>query len=231
MEHSFGIWDLPMFSSNVRLGLGNAVWRLLAWGGMGFLGLRLSFKTNLIREILNDDIVRPKIILITFIAGVIMGLFFIVYNVRYSYRYNLVHLYGMLLYRNVELPSAMFASFAEGIGNQILNMFRVVFLMWLFSKVIKSEKGRTVLFGFVAVLSAFIFVMEHIPYTRIFAQMPGLFSRPSIFSLTPSDYMWIAGLYAPLSLVCTFFLKKYGLLSAITVHVVCDFTWRVVWVS
>ena len=228
MEHSFRMRALPMFTSSFSLGLGNAIWRLLAWGGMGFLGLHLSFKTNFIREILNDDIKRPKIMIITVLIGIIIGLFFIVYNDIYT---GAVSLHGLLLHRRAEFPSSLFTSLAEGIGDRILNMFRVVFLMWLFSKVIKSEKGRTVLFGFVAVLSAFIFVLEHIPYTTIFARMPGLFNRPSIFSLTPSDYMWIVGLYAPLSLVCTFFLKKYGPLSAITIHFVCDFTWRVVWAS
>jgi len=110
MEHSFRMRALPMFTSSFSLGLGNAIWRLLAWGGMGFLGLHLSFKTNFIREILNDDIKRPKIVIITVLIGIIIGLFFIVYNDIYT---GAASLHGLLLHRRAEFPLSLFTSLAE----------------------------------------------------------------------------------------------------------------------
>jgi len=222
MPHSFSRSDMSRFLgrpvSAHTLGLINALWRLIAYGAMG---LCLFFKTGF-KEIINDDIRQPKNILVVIIAGLIMGLFFIGYDSVYR---NATQWSGILLYLRSEFPSAVFASIAEGIGDQILNMVRLSFLVWLFSKVIKSEEGRAKLFWGVAVLCALMFAVEHIPYTRIFSA--GRYR--SVFHVRPWEFWVIMGLYAPLSLVCTYFLKKYGLLGAIIVHTVCDLTWRVGW--
>jgi len=77
----------------------------------------------------------------------------------------------------------------------------------------------------VAVLCALIFAVEHIPTTMTFLVR----NYRSIFSVPFSMSMVIIGLYAPLGLVCTYFLKKHGLLSAIAVHFICDLTWHVIW--
>jgi hypothetical protein len=119
----------------------------------------------------------------------------------------------------------LFASIAEAIGDQIGNMFRIIFFMWIFSSIIKSEDWRAIIFVFVAAFSAWFFVMEHIAYTRFFVS--GWYSN--IFQIIPSEFKAVAGLFVPLSLVCTYFLKKHGLLSAIAVHFICDFMWRIVW--
>jgi len=223
MPHSFDWSGLTQLVgrhvSYNELGLVNALWRLVAYGAMGLLGLRLFFKLGF-KDILNDDLKRPKIIVAIILTGVVMGVFFTWYDIMIKNEFELFTL--KLGFSN--LASGILTSLAEGIGDQILNMFRVSFFMWLFSKAVKSEDGRKILFLGVTVLCALIFAVEHIPTTMIFTAI----NFRSIFSVPIYMSMIIIGLYAPLGLVCTYFLKRHGLLSAISVHFICDLTWRVI---
>jgi len=205
--------------SNIETGLVNAVWRLLVYGSLGLWGLHLSSKIGF-KGILNNDIKRPRSVIATVIVGIVMGVFFIGYDVILSQSY--LHI---LKYSYSRIPSAIFSSIAEGIGCQILNMFSVVFLMWLFSLVVKSEEGRAKVFRLVAVLCALIFAARHIESTMIWYSG----GHQNIFRMSADDYLQIIALYAPLSLVCTYFLRKYGLLSAIAIHFICDIMWRIGW--
>ena len=87
----------------------------------------------------------------------------------------------------------------------------------------RNQFGRNL-----AVLCAFIFVIEHVPSTMAYRSIHGA----SIVNVVNAGGLpAIIGLYAPLALVCTYFLRKYGLLSAIVIHVISDLTWRVVYGS
>jgi len=206
--------------SVIEIGLVNAVWRLLVYGSLGFWGLHLSFKIGF-KGILNDGIKRPRSIITTVLAGIAMGMFFIGYEIILISQTSL----HILKSSFTIIPSSIFTSIAEGIGCQILNMFSVVFLMWLFSLVVKSQNGRAKVFRLVAVLCALIFAARHIESTLIWSAG----SQQNIFRMSANDYLQIIALYAPLSLVCTYFLRKYGLLSAITIHFICDIMWRIGW--
>ncbi|MCL2374030.1 MAG: hypothetical protein FWC65_02155, partial [Treponema sp.] len=106
----------------------------------------------------------------------------------------------------------------------ILNMFTVAFIMWLFSGAVKTEEGRDRLFCMAAILCALVFSARHIESTMLwYAGSLNIFRMPS------REYMAIIGLYAPLSLVCTYFMKKYGLLSAVGIHFISDIMWRIGW--
>jgi hypothetical protein len=74
-------------------------------------------------------------------------------------------------------------------------------------------------------LSALIFSLRHIDSTMLWYTS----SARTIFHMPFERYLAIIGLYAPLSLVCTYFFKKYGLLSAITIHFISDIMWRILW--
>jgi len=43
------------------------------------------------------------------------------------------------------------------------------------------------------------------------------------------SYSVMTLLFAPLSLVCSYFLRRFGLLSAIMIHIISDLIWRVLW--
>jgi len=105
---------------------------------MGLLGLCLSFKARF-TGVINDGLKRPAGIILTIAAGIMMGIFFVLYDTMH--------------------------------GASIVNVVNA-------------------------------------------GGLPA-----------------IIGLYAPLALVCTYFLKKYGLLSAAVIHVISDLIWRVVYGS
>ena len=186
------------------------------YGSFGLWGVYLSFKMGF-KGIINVEMKQPKSIIITVLVGVVMGVFFIVadtisVNVRFG---------GLLMFRYSRIPSSIFASITEGIGCQILNMLTVVFIIWIFSAIVKTVEGRAKLFWVAAVLSALIFSIRHIDSTMLWYSG----SARTIFHMPFEAYLAIIGLYAPLSLVCTYFFKKYGLLSAITIHFVSDVIW------
>jgi hypothetical protein len=225
MEHTFGWMGLERLLNrgipSYAWGLINALYRLLAYGGMGLLGLYLSTK-NGFKQVLNDEIGKAKNIVLVLSVGIAMGIFFIVYDDALIPK--IYDGWGLLLYMESLFPRAVFASIAEGIGDQILNMLRIAFFVWLFSKIIKSEGGRAVLFRAVAVFYSLVFAVEHIPSTRFYS-----LSISNVFSLPQGEFALVYGAYGTLSLVCTYFLKRFGLLSAITIHFICDIIWRVLW--
>jgi hypothetical protein len=224
MEHTFGWLGLEHLLNRgiprYAWGLINALYRLLAYGGMGLLGLYLSTK-NGFKHILNDEIEKAKNIVLVLSVGIAMGIFFIVYD---DVLIGKIFDRGFLLYMESRFPTAVFASIAEGIGDQILNMLRVAFFVWLLSKIIKSEDSRAVLFRVVAIFCSLVFAVEHIPSTMFYS-----LSINNIFELPQGEFVLVYGAYGTLSLVCTYFFKRFGLLSAITIHFICDIIWRVLW--
>jgi hypothetical protein len=206
--------------SNTETGIVNALWRLLVYGSFGLWGVYLSFKMGF-KGIINVELKQPKSIMISVLVGMVMGIFFITaHTISVNIRFG-----ALLMFSYSMIPSSIFSSIAEGIGCQILNMVTVVFIMWIFSAVVKTEEGRNKLFWVAAVLCALIFSVRHIDSTQLWYSG----SARTIFHMSQRQYMVIIGVYAPLSLVCTYFFKKYGLLSAITIHFVSDIIWRVIW--
>jgi hypothetical protein len=224
-EHFFKKSDLAMllgkpYITHVIFGLLNAAYRLLAYGGMGLLGVFLASKSGF-KNIMNDEIKQRKNVLIVVSTGIAMGIFFIGYEELLAGK---IFDTPLLLYDYSVIPASIFASLADGIGDQILNMLRISFFVWIFSKIVKSGKGRSVLFWTGAVLFSVLFAVEHIASTFIYYG-----SYRNIFWISSLEFRLILGVYAPLSLVCTWFFRKFGLLSAITIHIIADLMWRVMW--
>jgi hypothetical protein len=203
--------------SNYETGLINAIRRLVLYGFLGLAGLHLWSRAGF-KGIINDDIKRPRSIIVTVLVGIGMGLYFIVYDVILT---NVFRRH-ILMYPYSLIPASIFSSIDKGIGCQIINMFTVAFIMWLFSGAVKTEEGRARLFSMAVVSCALIFSVRHIESTMFWYA-----GSLDIFPM--SSYMAIIGLYAPLSLVCTYFMRKYGLLSAIGIHFISDIMWRVGW--
>jgi hypothetical protein len=212
---------------NIELGLFNAIWKLFAYGIFGLLGLHLSSKIGF-KNILNNEIRQIKNIKIIIFISLFIGVYFIGCN----------ELFRILEYRSANLPEGILISISEGIGDQILQMSIISLFLWIFSIKIKSKKILSILFWVVAILCAMLFTIEHIFQTRAVWVGYG-WVRISIGGVGIGwfdDKILVAiGLYAPLSLVCSYFFKKYGLLSAILIQTVSDFIWSVlygtIWLS
>jgi hypothetical protein len=224
-EHFFKKSDFARFLgrpyiSPFAFGLSNAVYRLIAYGCTGLLGVFLASKAGF-KNIWNDEIKQRNNILIIIFTGMAMGIYFIGYETLSD---KILNKY-LLPYDISVIPASIFVSFADGIGDQVLNMLCISFFVWLFSKIIKSEKGRSIMFWTAAVLFAVLFAVEHIASTPLYS----LEGYINIFRISSLEFRLILGVYAPLSLVCTGFFRKFGLLSAITIHIIADLMWRVMW--
>jgi hypothetical protein len=194
--------------------------KLVIPGTAGLLGLYLSSKIGF-KGILNDEIKQIKNLFLVIFVGIIMGVYFIGYE-TFSHKIFTMHI---LLYEYSRIPSAIFASLSEGIGDQILQMLSITLFVWFFSKSIKSESGRNKLFWVVAIVCALGFAIKHIPVTAAFQWRSYRYMQNGFFYMA----LIVMGLYAPLALVCAYFFKRFGLLSAVIIHFITDISWRVLW--
>jgi hypothetical protein len=201
--------------------MANMIFKLVSIGAIGIFGIYFSAKISF-KDILNDEIKQKKNISLIIFTGIIMSLYFIGYETLF---YEIFRV-PILPYDYSSIPSAIFASIVEGIGDQILQMLCISFLVWLFSKLIKSESGRNKLFWVVAAVCALGFSIGHISSTMVYQTS---FKYGEFFGLNFYEFMIIIGLYSPLALVCAYFIKRFGLLSAIAIHFITDISWRVLW--
>jgi hypothetical protein len=208
--------------SKYNIGLANFLTKLIIPGALGILGLNLSSRIGF-KGILNNEIKQKKYIFFILFASIIMSVYFIGYEILFCEIYSRPMF--ILPYDSSRIPASIFASLAEGIGDQIINMLRISLLVWFFSKFIKSERGRNILFWASAVVCAVLFSLEHVTASFIY-QIGGY---RSIFDMPFHRIMIIIGLYGPLAMVCAYFLRKFGLLSAIIIHFITDISWRVLW--
>jgi len=225
MDHGINWFDFFMLFENISyyaIGFFNALYRLIFYGGLGLLGLLFTKKIGF-KNILNDEIKQKKSILIILLTGTVIGLYFCGFEALFLNDILSIHRqYVYILNDAFKFPYGIFASFIEGVGCQILNILRLSFFLWLFSKFIKSEKNRVKLFFIIAIFSSLIFTIEHISTAGFIYSS----SYKTIFHVPFLEFMVIAALFAPLSFVCILFYKKYGLLSAIIIHVLSNFIWR-----
>jgi hypothetical protein len=214
---------MPSWSPSfyLTLGLVNFVLKLFFPGAAGILGLYLSSKIGF-KDILNDEIKQKKNILLVIFVGIIMATYFIGYETLFYKVFNR----SILKYYYSTLPAAIFASVAEGIGDQILLMFYLSFLVWFFSKIRKSVNGSSTLFWVAATIYAVFFSYNHITSTMVYEVS---WKYGHILGLYFHEFIIVLGLYGPLALVCAYFLKRFGLLSAIIIHFITDISWRVMW--
>jgi hypothetical protein len=210
-------------NSRFDLALANFVIRLFYPGVVGILGLycasRIGFKV-----ILNDEIKQKNNILMILLAGIIMGAYFIGYETLFDKILN-IHI---LQYYISKFPSVIFNSLAEGIGDQIVQMFRLSLLIWLFSKILKIEKGCNKLFWVVSAICALWYTIDHIPYTFLYHTNDFRFSGIGLYDYIRYMGLFI-GLYGSLALVCAYFFKRFGLLSAIAINFITEISWRFLW--
>jgi membrane protease YdiL (CAAX protease family) len=199
------------------LGLANFGIMLFIYGGIGFLGLILSQKIGF-ENILNEKIKDRKNLFEIILVGLFIGIFFILVDIIT----NKLFLLPKMLHP--PFPTSFFASINAGIGEEIIfRLFYISFWIWLFSKIIKSEKGRNILFWIVAILSALIFSVGHIPSTMI------LYDYKSFFEMPISLIIMIIGLNGILSIFCAYYFRKYGFLSAVLIHFFTDVVWHIIW--
>jgi membrane protease YdiL (CAAX protease family) len=199
------------------LALINGLTVLFFYGGIGFLGIILSHK-NGFKEIINDEIKNYKNILKIITAGIGTGIIFITVDVLLN------KIFGIPLYIHPPFPASLFASINAGIGEELMfRLFFVSFWVWIFSKIIKDEKGRNILFWVVGTFSALIFAIGHLPAVIM------LYNYKTIYEITLPYWIMIIGLNGLVSIAALYNFKKYGFIGAVLIHTFTDIIWHVLW--
>ncbi|GMO35838.1 MAG: hypothetical protein Ta2B_15990 [Termitinemataceae bacterium] len=195
----------------------NALTVIFVYGGIGFLGIILSRK-NGFKEIFNDEIKSSKNILKIILAGISVGIIFIVVDVLLNKIFN------MPLYTHPPFPASLFASINAGVGEELMfRLFFISFWVWIFSKIIKTEKNRNILFWIIGAFSAIIFVLGHIPSVMM------LYNYKTIYEISLPFWGMIIGLNSIVSIVAVYYFKKYGFIGAVLIHTFTDIIWHVLW--
>ncbi len=195
----------------------SALTMLLLYGGLGYLGLRLGQKLhfpNLWDEdsSWNERLFRPGIV------GVLVGLFFIIVDTVFS------HFQPLGPLQHPPFPTSLIASLSAGIGEEIIfRLFFISFWVWLISSVIMKGGAQNVIFWIVAIFSAIIFALGHLPSVVMMYHLQSMSSIPIMLLFE------IFLLNGVVSIAAAHYFQQVGFLGAVSVHFWCDIVWHVIW--
>ena len=207
--------ELP--ASKPVLALVNAGIMLILYGGLGFLGLKLSAKIGF-ADLWDARISNRQRFLIPALIGVGIGVFFIPADIILSQ----FHTFGPL--PHPQFPVSLLASATAGIGEEVIfRLFFVSFWVWLISYVILKKRWQNQVFWIVAVLSALTFAFGHIPAMMI------LYGLNAVNEIPPALMAEIILLNGMVSLFAAYYFRKFGFLAAVGIHFWTDVVWHVIW--
>lgn len=201
----------------LTLALMNAGIVLVMYGGLGYIGLRLTRKLGY-PDLLDARVNNRQRFLNPCIVGLWLGLLFIVAdNILGS-----LHHYGPL--PHPPFPTSVLASFSAGIGEEmVFRLFFIPLLVWLVSHVVLKGEMERPIFWNAAIFSGIFFAIAHIPAVML---LLGLESLPEIPMPMMTELFLLNG---TLSLVAAYFLRRSGYLAAVTVHTSANIVWHVIW--
>ncbi len=207
--------ELP--ASKPVLALVNAGIALILYGGLGFLGLKLSQKLGF-ADLWDSKISNRQRFLIPALIGAGIGIFLIVADVIFSR----LHAFGPL--PHPQFPASIVASLTAGIGEEILfRLFFISFWVWLISYVVLKKRWQNQIFWIIATLSALTFAFGHIPAIMI------LFDLKAVTEIPPALMTEIILLNGVVSLFAAYYFRKFGFLAAVSIHFWTDVIWHVIW--
>ena len=187
------------------------------YGGLGWLGLWLSRKLGWPAlwqpEIANRQrFVRPALV------GAAAGLFLIIVDTIFS-RFRT---WGP--FPHPPFPTSVVASVVAGIGEEILfRLFFIAFWVWLFSYVLLRGRWQTGVFWLVAIWSALVFGLSHLPAIMV------LLGIQEVTAIPPVLLGEILLLNGVVGLLAAYSLRKAGFLAAVGIHFWADVVWHVLW--
>ena len=199
------------------LALVNAAIMLILYGGLGFLGLKLSQKLGF-ADIWDTKISKRQRFLIPALIGVGIGIFFILADAILSQ----FHTLGA--FPHPPFPTSLATSAVAGIGEELIfRLFFISFWVWLVSYVILKKRWQNQIFWIMAIFSALAFAAGHILSVMIFL---GLNTVNEIPLALMSEIILLNGV---LSLFAAYYFRKFGFLAAVGIHFWTDVIWHVVW--
>lgn len=199
------------------LALVNAAIMLILYGGLGFLGLKLSQKLGF-ADIWDTKISKRQRFLIPALIGTGIGVFFIIADAILSQ----FHTLGA--FPHPPFPTSLATSAVAGIGEELIfRLFFISFWVWLISYVILKKRWQNQIFWIVTIFSALAFAAGHIPSVMI---LLGLNTVNEIPLALMSEIILLNGV---VSLFAAYYFRKYGFLADVGIHFWTDVVWHVVW--
>jgi hypothetical protein len=190
---------------------------LVAYGGLGFLGLKLSQKLGLPNLICPEVSNRQRFGLPALVGG-ISGIFLILMDLFFT------NILAVVRLPHPPFPTSLVASLSAGIGEEIIfRLFFISFWTWLISYVVLRRRWLMPVYWVISTLSAVVFSASHFPALMYLQQTTG------ISQFSPALIVEIFLLNGLLSLIAAYFFKKSGYLAAVGVHFWADVVWHVVW--
>lgn len=207
--------ELPV--SKPVLAIATAAIVLVLYGGLGYLGLRLSPRLGF-ADLWDSSVSNRQRFLIPAVVGAGLGVFFIITDTAFRQ----VTSSGPL--PHPPFPTSLVASATAGIGEEIIfRLFFVPFGVWLISHVVLRRRWRNQLFWAVSVLSALAFAAAHIPSMMILLEFEAISDIPAGLM---AEIVLLNGV---LSLFAAYYLRKYGFLAPVGIHFWTDIVWHVIW--
>jgi hypothetical protein len=204
-------------ASKPILALVNAAVMLILYGGLGFIGLKLSQKIGF-ADIWDIKISNKQRFLIPVLVGGGIGIFFILADVIFSK----FHALGPI--PHPPFPSSIVASATAGIGEEVIfRLFFISFWVWLISYIILKKRWQNQVFWVVTLFSALAFALGHFPSVMI------LFGLNTIQEIPFALISEIILLNGVISFFAAYYFRKYGFLAAVGIHFWTDIIWHVVW--
>jgi hypothetical protein len=213
---------VPMTASTLPASLpvlaaANAALVLVAYGGLGIIGLLLARRIGL-PEIWDAAVSNRSRLAIPAILGVALGMVLIAGD-RVFAPFN-----GIGTFSHPPFPLSIIATTAAAIGEEIMfRLFFISFWTWLIGQILLRGRGMSWVYGAISVLSAIVFGLGHLPalmflygWTTV-SQMPGMLLV---------EILLLNGL---IGLIAAVMLKRAGFLGAVGVHFWTDVVWHVVW--
>ncbi|MGQ0611196.1 MAG: CPBP family glutamic-type intramembrane protease [Paracoccaceae bacterium] len=194
---------------------------LVLYGILGLIGLRLGRRIGF-APVWPERIDSAALFLRPALVGVVLGAGFVAVDLV------LTPLHGLRPLPHPPFPQSVFASLAAGIGEEVI--FRLFFIglwVWLLDRLIFRGRGQSGLFWVVAVASALVFAMGHLP--ALLAILGREVTPEAVAALPPALVAEVVILNGALSLVAARALRDHGLVAAAGIHFWTDVVWHVVW--
>lgn len=196
--------------------MASAVGILVLYGGLGLIGLILARRLGL-PEIWDAKVTNRDRFLVPAIRGVGIGLFFIAADLVFR-NFNTV---GAIIHP--PFPSSILASAVAGIGEEmIFRLFFISFGTWLISVKILKGRYQGQVFWVMAVFSALLFGLSHLPSLVILFGLNSFQQVPVVFL---AEVLILNGVF---SMVAAYYFRKSGFLAAVGVHFWTDVAWHVI---
>lgn len=204
-------------ASKPVLALVNFLIMLILYGGLGFLGLKLSRKLGF-ADIWAPTVTNKQRFFIPAVIGIGTGGFFIIADIIFSQ----FHTQGP--FPHPPFPTSLVTSAVAGIGEEVIfRLFFIPFWVWLISHVILKKKWKAQIFWITAVISAITFALGHMPTVMMLYDFNAISQIPVALIV---EMLFLNGV---VSMFAAYYFKKFGFLAAVGIHFWTDIVWHVIW--